>query len=1421
MMKTKTGRIGKLIAILLMVIVAVSLLTVSALAAEGETGAKTYYFREIAKSDYPGIECPNLTVDVYKADNQGKPTGEPLYTFELTANGEAVGVEMALEHMVLYVARAREYPIPEGFTSGVAVSGTFTAGLFRPGIGTEYDETTLTVSFYRDMSNVDVSIWIDTRFFAADGTFLARSYLDTAFEVIDNATGNPLSFVYIERGYWGYSTDAGASTRIIQEAKGGTVRLYDVPDGNYTIREIVPHGYVVTYIEDRGGNGGRYSADSCFSNVVVGRVNSGWYKAQLTFDNQSMGDKSIIALRKTAEGAQNYPAPTVSIYKAENGQPVGEPIWTRKVTANGESIYPDVLLEPGARYYIQETGQDITGYDCTGTVNGNEGMLFTAGAAGETLAVTIDNVYTPSTAAGSLVIEKQFNGNLPQGVSSFAFEIVDTATGAKLSFLPSAEDSYVFSPDGGETTQVFVPANGRTVVTGLPAGTYVIREILKQGIIGYVISDVTGDGSETYTLDYAVQEIGANDEVTVTFTNRQVGTVSAKMAIRLRKEANGLVDGQKYPDPLIRIYEANVGTSGHKEEILWEGILPANGEFVYPTVYFQPNTTYYIEEIEHDIVGYYCESKVNGNSAMKFKSSVSGSLQDVIIRNAYTPPGGVYVQKRVVGSEENQTQYFSFRVTLKDKNGNPVTGTFGGLNFKNGEASLALKHGQSYYIWGLPEGYTISVTEEFTDGYIVLVNGGRVAENRYTCTIGDQIESVEFRNIFPEPTVVDFSFGKTLDGQAPGRNDFSFVLQRKNDSTEKMVVQNQGGTVTFKGLTFSSEGTYSYILYEQSGSDDSIEYDTTLYEIYISVSVNDGRLEARAYWRAYGTDDWHLFLSQVDGPVVEPTCVFKNYTKPIAEIGTSAYDSKDGDKTIAADRDAKVKDVIAYTNLIPGETYTVSGQLMRKSDGSTLEVNGKPVTATKTFTAPAAEGIVEITFEFDASSLAGEELVAFEVIYLDGEEVAIHADINDEGQTVEVYEHAEIGTTATDSETNDHFALADKQVTINDAVFYQGLIPGKTYTVSGQLMRKSDGSVVEGATAETMFVASASGSGTVTVSFTFDASSLAGDAVVAFETLMLDGVEVVTDADINNENQTVYFPAISTEAKDRKDNDKIVAAAKDVTVVDVVKYTNLIPGKEYTVKGSLHVLNSDGSDGGALAIDYNSKTFTPEYANGIVEVEFKFDATSLAGKTLVAFETVYLNGKEVAPHADINDKDQTVTVETSTTPDPEDPPEEPKTGDLTIRKTVNAGDKNQFFTFTVTFVDDDGTYSYTGSKEGTIKSGDTIQLKHDESITISGLPVGTSYTVVESNNAGYTVAANCNPTDTVTGKIEDGKTATAAFTNTKNTTPPPDEPGDEPSTGALTVSKAVAGEGADPDKAFSFTVTLSDTKINGTYGGMT
>ncbi|KRL59877.1 VaFE repeat-containing surface-anchored protein [Latilactobacillus fuchuensis] len=392
------------------------------------------------------------------------------------------------------------------------------------------------------------------------------------------------------------------------------------------------------------------------------------------------------------------------------------------------------------------------------------------------------------------------------------------------------------------------------------------------------------------------------------------------------------------------------------------------------------------------------------------------------------------------------------------------------------------------------------------------------------------------------------------------------------------------------------------------------------------------------------------------------------------KIGTTATDKADGDKLVDPDTKTTINDAVKYTGLTPGKEYTVSGVLMDKATNKPLLADGKEVTGSTTFTPTKADGTVNVEFTFNASALKGKTVVVYEKETQAGKEVAVHEDINDEGQTVTI-NNPKIGTTATDKADGDKLVDPEAKTTINDAVKYTDLTPGKEYTVSGVLMDKAtnkpllaDGKEVTGSTTFTPTAAT----GTVNVTFTFNASALKGKTVVAFEKLMQNGKEVTVHEDINDEGQTVTInnPKIGTTATDKADGDKVINPDQKVTINDAVKYTDLTPGKKYTVSGVL--MDKDTSK--PLLVDgkevTGSTTFIPTKAAGTVNVMFTFDASALAGKTLVAFEKLTQNGKEVAVHEDINDTAQTITVRkpnvpnvpnTPNTPNPPKTPSYPQT----------------------------------------------------------------------------------------------------------------------------------------------------------------
>ena len=209
---------------------------------------------------------------------------------------------------------------------------------------------------------------------------------------------------------------------------------------------------------------------------------------------------------------------------------------------------------------------------------------------------------------------------------------------------------------------------------------------------------------------------------------------------------------------------------------------------------------------------------------------------------------------------------------------------------------------------------------------------------------------------------------------------------------------------------------------------------------------------------------------------------------------------------------------------------------MNKETGKAFMVNGKPVTAEKTFKARKSSGTVDMVFTVDGELLKGKTTVVFEDLYQDDIKLAIHADIEDESQTVY---YPEIGTTAK-YDTGEKVSKAEKSITIEDTVKYSGLQTGKTYTMKGKLLDKSTGKplMVDGkeVTASKTFT-SDKASGEVIMSFTFDASSFSSTEIVVFENLYKDSTEIAVHADIDDEGQTVSLESDKPPASPKTGDD--------------------------------------------------------------------------------------------------------------------------------------------------------------------------------------------------------------------------------------------------------------------------------------------
>ena len=257
-----------------------------------------------------------------------------------------------------------------------------------------------------------------------------------------------------------------------------------------------------------------------------------------------------------------------------------------------------------------------------------------------------------------------------------------------------------------------------------------------------------------------------------------------------------------------------------------------------------------------------------------------------------------------------------------------------------------------------------------------------------------------------------------------------------------------------------------------------------------------------------------------------------------------------------------------------------------------------------------------------------------------------------------------IGTTLVDAADDDQVLPWDGG-TLIDRIAYTGLTPGVEYTVSGELMRKSDATVT-GITGSTTFTPTAA-DGTVEVAFTVPAG-YAGESLVAFEYLFLGetttGEPVATHTDIDDVNQTVAVsaaPSIGTLATTDNAADDKVLPLTGGTITDTVAFADFEPNEcaeddcatEYEIQGELMLV--DGETATSTGIVSDPLTFTTETESGTIEVTFDLTAAQVAqyaGKMLVVYETVsewiltaeVPLSREYAEHRDPTDADQSVVV---------------------------------------------------------------------------------------------------------------------------------------------------------------------------------
>ena len=337
----------------------------------------------------------------------------------------------------------------------------------------------------------------------------------------------------------------------------------------------------------------------------------------------------------------------------------------------------------------------------------------------------------------------------------------------------------------------------------------------------------------------------------------------------------------------------------------------------------------------------------------------------------------------------------------------------------------------------------------------------------------------------------------------------------------------------------------------------------------------------------------------------------KDQTIDFPKIQTTAADEDTAINLSKAEDLVVIHDTVSYENLTPGREYELKGKLMDQTTGEVLQAK-----------------VVE--------SFTNSEIKSDQELYKLKAGSYVYVEKGTDEVPAGIYSKTEKGYLPVNADENaTPIAIDDALITWSGS-FKKDVTAAidnhKVYDIN-KITNYKFSEEKKDVTGSTKFTPTES-NGTVDVTFMFDGSELKGNSTVAFEDLTFNEVSIAEHTDIKDEGQTIHYPEIKTTAKDSETGSHTSMADNDVTVVDTVKYTNLIPNKEYKIAGKLMVKETkepllvDGKEVTA------STTFTPEKADGSIDLTFKFDGSALKGQTLVVFEDVLYEDVSVGSHED-------------------------------------------------------------------------------------------------------------------------------------------------------------------------------------------
>ena len=874
-------------------------------------------------------------------------------------------------------------------------------------------------------------------------------------------------------------------------------------------------------------------------------------------------------------------------------------------------------------------------------------------------AITAEKTFTAEDSAGSVTLDYAFDSYDLKGKTLVVYETLTDAKGAKLAehrdksdvsqqvtvLTPKLSTSAVGDADNSKS----VTAEGDVTVTdyvrytGLTAGqTYTLTGTLMDKSTKKAFVDADGN-PVTATAEFTAEAESGTATVTFTFNASSIKTGTKLIAFEtLSTNGIEIADHKDINDidQTVTVKAPVIGTTA---------VDAADGD---KTVTGEENVAV------RDTVHY------NNVTPGKTYKVIGTLYEKVLDKNGK-------VTKKVFKDKDGTPVTAEANFTAEDSYGNvDVTFYFDGSSLKEGTSLVAFE--SLFY----NDNEIASHADVNDSGQTVIITKPKLSTTATDALDGDKnligednatmVDTVHYMNVTPGKT---YKVSGTL---------YEKVTDKDGKVTKKQLLDADGNPVTAE-TEFVPEDTYGTVDVTFT-FDGSLLKDNTPVVAFESLSYKDKEIAS------------HSDIEDEDQTVTMHT----------SEIGTTATDKLDGDKTVIADAESTVTDKVEYDHVLTGKAYTMAGILM---DAKT----GLPV-----LTGEGAKKYTEddlIKFTSGLMNVLGFQSNTYSIKVKDkdwGNDAAIVKNA-DGSYTYDASERTEnedgTWTVKTDTQTlteqedgtwkltglegsgsgtadggtssvrniEETYKADEVEVTDNGIDWSNAK---KLPTASIDLAKvkayaEENKDLLSCLVYKTAEFTPEKESGSIDMDYTFNSNDvidrLSGETknLVVFEVMFKGSIEnasdetpvsiVASECDKDNEGQTVKLApsTIGTTATDKSDGDHELMAGKDAVITDEVKYEGLIPGKEYT----LHATLMDKKTGEPLKVADKGVTaelkFTPNSESGTVSINLgEFDATSLDGHTLVVFEELTkqsdIDGKTtdvtVAEHKDINDEGQSVTV---------------------------------------------------------------------------------------------------------------------------------------------------------------------------------